>query len=155
MRKFLSRFLIDINVFFFFNLRILPCVSEKNMHSARHRRQSNQKRMMDNKKKNLLYKIPLRTPPARRALQRVGFSGGGNKSNDNFFSSSDRNDFGVWGFGTSTSGWREGESRKRGWVSCERIHAVEFCILSLAACGLKQHPPTHRNSHYAKECTRE
>lgn len=42
-----------------------------------------------------------------------------------------------------------------GRVSCERIHAVEFCILSLAACGLKQHPPTHRNSRYAKECTRE
>ncbi|TGZ52614.1 hypothetical protein DBV15_07105 [Temnothorax longispinosus] len=71
----------------------------------------------------------------------------GIKSNDNFFSPSGRNECGD--LGTSNAG------RKGGWVSCERIHAVVFCILSLAACGLKQHPPTHRNSHYVKECTRE
>lgn len=51
--------------------------------------------------------------------------------------------------------WRKRRGgRGRG---CERIHAVEFCILSLAACGLKQHPlPTATgNPHYAKELTRD
>lgn len=76
-------FLIETNVFFL-NLRILPRV-RKNMHSARHRRQSNQKRMMNNKKKNLFHKIPLRTPPTRRASQRLGFNGGGNKIEWQFF----------------------------------------------------------------------
>lgn len=54
-----------------------------------------------------------------------------------------------------SSGWRKREGgRGRG---CERIHAVEFCILSLAACGLKQHPlpTTTGNPHYAKELTRD
>lgn len=109
---------------------------------------------MNNKKKNLFYKIPLRTPPTRRASQRLGFNGGGNKIEWQFFFCPAAET--IRECGTSTDGWREGErERKGGWVSCERIHTVEFCILSLAACGLKQHPPTHRNSHYAKECTRE
>jgi len=50
--------------------------------------------------------------------------------------------------------------RERGWVSYERIHAVEFCILSLAACGLKQHPqptatPATRQSIQEKQRERE
>lgn len=58
------------------------------------------------------------------------------KSNDNFFHPTAK---AILEYGISPVDGRERE-RERGWVSCERIHAVEFCILLLAACGLKQHP---------------
>lgn len=75
---------------------------------------------------------------------------GGIKSNDSFFFQRQKRSRSVGG-----SGRRQADGKEGGRVSTERIHAVEFCILSLAACGLKQHPPTHRNSRYVKECTRE
>lgn len=78
----------------------------------------------------------------------------GMKSNDNFFFRPTAKailDCGI-------SGCRR--AGERGWVSCERIHAVEFCILSLAACGLKQHPlptatPTIRKSVREREREKE
>jgi len=126
------------------------------MHSARHRRQSNQKRIMDNNKKicSIKSRYARHRHVERSSVWDLAVEG---INRTTIFFRPATETISVCGdSGHRRANGGKERSRKGGWVSCERIHAVEFCILSLAACGLKQHPPTsHRNSHYAKECTRE
>lgn len=90
-------------------------MSEKSMHSARHRRQSNQKRMMNNKKKICSIKSRY---AHHRHVERPNvwdLTVEGIKSNDNFFFlPSGRNDPGVRDIDGRMEGRREREEGRLG-----------------------------------------